>query len=138
MVQQFLLHLLTRPGALVVNVSSGVAFVPLPRALVYCATKAAMHSYTQLLRAQLQATGVAAVELAPPAVEMPLFRGQFTKQTREQKGINPKKLVQRAIADIEAGKLEIRPGLANVLSVMSRIALRFMLGQLVKMSRTKK
>ena len=44
MVQQFLPHLQSRPNALIVNVSSGLAFVPLPIAPIYCATKAAMHS----------------------------------------------------------------------------------------------
>ena len=137
MVQQFLPHLLTRPGAIIVNVSSGLAFVPLPAAPVYCATKAAMHSYTQSLRVQLQATGVAVVELAPPGVETPLFRGEFVEETRGQKAMDPKELVRRAIAGIEAGKLELRPGLANVLSAMSRVAPRFMLSQIVKMSRPK-
>ena len=50
MVQQFLPHLKTRPDALIVNVSSGLAFVPLPLSPVYCATKAAIHSFTQSLR----------------------------------------------------------------------------------------
>lgn len=138
MVQQFLPHLLNRPGALIVNVSSGLAFVPLPAAPVYCATKAAIHSYTQSLRAQLQAKGVTVVELAPPGVETPLLRGVSTEQTSGPKPMSVQALAKRAIAGIEAGKLEIRPGLANVLSSMSRIAPRFMLGQMVKMSKPKK
>src|SRR5260370_6608895 len=44
MIQQFLPHLKTRKGALIVNVSSGPAFIPFPP--VYCATKAALHSFT--------------------------------------------------------------------------------------------
>ena len=138
MVQQFLPHLLTRPGALIVNVSSGLAFVPLPAAPVYCATKAAVHSYSQSLRVQLRAKGVTVVELAPPGVETPLFRGEFAAETQGQKGMDPKELVRRAIAGIEAGKPEIWPGLANVLGAMSRIAPRFMLGQMVRMSKPKK
>ena len=67
MVQQFLPHLKTRPGALIVNVSSGLAFVPMLAAPVYSATKAAMHSYSQSLRGQLEGTGVTVVELAPRA-----------------------------------------------------------------------
>ncbi len=137
MVQQFLPHLMTRPGAMIVNVSSGLAFVPLPVAPVYCATKAAMHSYTQSLRAQLRGTGITVVELAPPGVETPLFRGEFAEETQGQRAMDPKELVQRAIAGVEAGKLEIRPGLANVLNAMSRVAPRFMLGQMVRMSRPK-
>ena len=137
MVQKFLPHLMTRPGAMIVNISSGLAFIPLPAAPVYCATKPTMHSYTQSLRVRLRDKGVAVVELAPPGVETPLFRGEFAEETRGQKGMDPKELVRRAITGIEAGKLEIRPGLANVLSSMSRIAPRFMLGQMVRMSRPK-
>ena len=136
-IDQFLPHLLTRPGALIVNVSSGLAFIPFPAAPVYCATKAAIHSFTQSLRAQLQGTRVTIVELAPPSVETPLFRGEFAAETRGQKAMDPKELVRRAIAGIEAGKLEIRPGLSNVLNVMSRIAPRFMLNQMAKMSKLK-
>jgi uncharacterized oxidoreductase len=72
MVQQFLPHLKTRKDALIVNVSSGLAFIPLPISPVYSATKAAIHSYSQSLRVQLEGTGVTVVELAPPAVETPL------------------------------------------------------------------
>ena len=134
MVDQFLPHLLTRPGALIVNVSSGLAFIPFPAAPVYCATKAAIHSFTQSLRAQLQGTGVSVVELAPPGVETPLFRGEFAEETRGQKAMHPKELVRRAITGIEAGKVEIRPGLSNVLHAMNRVAPRFMLKQMMKMS----
>jgi uncharacterized oxidoreductase len=43
-------------------------------------------------------------------------------------------LVKHAIAGIESGKLEIRPGLSNVLKAMSRIAPAFMFNQLLKSS----
>ena len=137
MVQQFLPHLMSRPGALVVNVSSGLAFVPLPAAPIYCATKAAIHSYTQSLRVQLKGKGITVVELAPPGVETPLFRGEFAEETRGQKAMDPKELVRRALAGIEANKPEIRPGLSNVLNAMSRLAPRLMLSQMVKMSKPK-
>jgi uncharacterized oxidoreductase len=127
MVQQFLPQLKTRPGALIVNVSSGLAFIPLPISPVYCATKAAIHSYTQSLRIQLDGTGVTVVELAPPGTETPLFRGEFAAEMEGQKGMNVELLVKQAIAGIEVGKLEIRPGLSNVLKMMSRIAPQFML-----------
>ena len=137
MIDQFLAHLMTRPDALIVNVSSGLAFIPFPAAPVYSASKAAMHSFSQSLRVQLQGTGVTVVELAPPGVETPLFRGEFAAETQGQKAMDPKVLVRRAIAGIEAGKLEIRPGVSNVLNVMSRISPQFMLRQMAKMSRPK-
>lgn len=138
MVQQFLRHLKTRKQALIVNVSSGLAFIPFPISPVYSATKAAMHSFSQSLRVQLDGTGVTVVELAPPAVETPLLRGEFADEMKGQKGMDVKALAQRAIAGIEADKLEIRPGLSNVLKLMSRIAPAFMLRQVVKMSKPKR
>lgn len=137
MVQQFLPHLKTRPGALIVNVSSGLAFIPLPISPVYSATKAALHSFTQSLRVQLAGTGVTVVELAPPGVETPLFRGEFEREMRGQKAMGVDVLARKAIAGIEAGRREVRPGLSNVLKAMSRVAPAFMLGQLVKMSQPK-
>ena len=137
MVQQFLPHLKAQTGALIVNVSSGLAFIPFPAAPVYCAAKAGIHSYTQSLRVQLQGTGVTVIELAPPGVETPLFRGEFAEEMRGQKAMSVQVLAKRAIAGIEAGKLEIRPGLANVLKAMSRVAPGFMLKQMANMAKPK-
>ncbi len=138
MIQQFLPHLKTRKNALVVNSSSGLAFIPFPAAPVYCATKAAIHSFTQSLRVELEDTGITVVELAPPGVETPLFRGEFAEEMKGQKAMDVNVLVKHAIAGIEAGKLEIRPGLSNVLKIMSRIAPQFMLNQMAKMGKPKK
>jgi len=135
MVQQFLPHLRSREGALIVNVSSGLAFVPLPIAPIYLRHEAALHSFTQSLRVQLDGTGVTVVELAPPAVETPLFRGEFEQEMKGQKAMDVRVLARRAIAGIESGKLEIRPGLSNVLKLMSRVAPDFMLSQLSTMSK---
>lgn len=68
-------HLATRPDAAIVNVTSGLAFVPLVTTPTYNATKAAMHSYTVSLRAVLEGK-VEVIELAPPAVQTELTPGQ--------------------------------------------------------------
>lgn len=73
------------------------------------------------------------VELAPPGTETPLLRGEFAQEMQGQKGMDVTELVARAIAGIEAGRLEVRPGLANVLKAMSQLAPQFMLKQLTKM-----
>jgi len=64
----FLPHLKNQPSATLLNVSSGLAFVPRALFPVYCATKAAVHSYSLSLRHQLKDSGVKVIELIPPYV----------------------------------------------------------------------
>lgn len=64
--------LLSKPRAAILNVTSGLAFMPSALTPTYCATKAAMHSYTQSLRFQLRGTAVQVIELIPPQVQTAL------------------------------------------------------------------
>ena len=68
-------HLRAQPQSTIVNVSSGLAFVPLVRTPTYNATKAAIHSYTISLRRQLQGSTVEVIELIPPSVQTDLMPG---------------------------------------------------------------
>ena len=61
--------------AVIMNVSSGLAFVPMSPTPTYCATKAAIHSYTQSLRHQLQGSTIEVLELIPPYVATDLMGG---------------------------------------------------------------
>ena len=72
-------HLKGQADAAIVNVTSGLAFVPLPRAATYSASKAALHSYTVSLRATL-GDQVEIIEVAPPAVQTDLTPGQSTRE----------------------------------------------------------
>lgn len=132
MVQQFLPHLLAEPSGLIVNVSSGLAFVPFPVSPVYSAAKAGLRAYTRCLRIQLENSGVRVVELAPPLTETPLFTDEFAGRMNGVKGMPVEKLVRAAIAGIEAGRTEIRPGQSNLLKIASRIAPELILRQLSK------
>lgn len=67
--------LLKQPQAAIINVTSGLAFVPMAITPTYCATKAALHSYTRSLRWQLKNTKVQVVELIPPYVATNLMNG---------------------------------------------------------------
>lgn len=71
-------HLTRQPDAAIVNVTSGLAFVPLVSAPTYSASKAFMHSYTVSLRHALEGR-VEVIELAPPAVQTSLTPGQETR-----------------------------------------------------------
>ena len=131
MTVQFLPHLLRQATAAIVNISSGLAFVPTAIAPVYCASKAAIHSFTLTLRVQLKNTRVAVFELAPPLTRTGLFKGDFS--AADIAAIEPmdvKDLVRAAIRGMADDHEEIRPGLSNVLKLMSRIAPDFMLRRL--------
>ncbi len=65
-------RLLGKPHAAILNVTSGLAFMPSALTPTYCATKAALHSYTQSLRFQLRGTSVQVIEIIPPHVQTAL------------------------------------------------------------------
>lgn len=72
-------QLVSRPDSAIINLTSGLAFVPFPKAPTYSATKAALHSYTQALRHNLKGK-VEVIEIAPPAVRTDLTPGQATRE----------------------------------------------------------
>jgi uncharacterized oxidoreductase len=65
-------HLRQQTDPVIINVSSGLAFAPMAIAPIYCATKAALHSFTLALRQQMRAEGIAVLEIVPPAVNTDL------------------------------------------------------------------
>ncbi len=72
-------HLKARANAVIVNVSSGLGFVPRTDAATYSATKAAIHSYSVSLRYELEGR-VEVIEIVPPAVQTELTTGQSTRE----------------------------------------------------------
>jgi uncharacterized oxidoreductase len=124
--------ILTANKGTVINVSSALAFVPLPAAPIYSATKAAIHSYTQSLRFQLEESGVEVIELMPPGVKTDmtteLAEGGVTVITTEE-------LVKQSFVALRTGAVEIRPGQSKQLAFMRRLAPDFINGQLWKASK---
>jgi uncharacterized oxidoreductase len=125
------IELLCANHGTIINVSSGLAFVPLPAAPIYCATKAAMHSYTVSLREQLADRDVEVIELMPPAVKTDLA----PLPEEGVKVISTDELVDATWKALAKGRLEIRPGQANGLRFMSRVAPGFIQKQLTKGSK---
>jgi uncharacterized oxidoreductase len=127
-----LIDLLTANKGTVINVSSALAFVPVPAMPIYSATKAAVHSYTQSLRFQLEDSGVEVIELMPPAVRTDMT-GEFDEAGISM--ITTDELVKQSIAALRAGKREIRPGQSNQLALLRRLAPDFINRQLWKASK---
>ncbi len=67
-IDAFTPHLIERGAGTIMTVTSGIGFLPFPVMPTYAASKAAVHAYTEALRAQLDGTGIEVTELVPPAV----------------------------------------------------------------------
>jgi uncharacterized oxidoreductase len=111
----FIPHLLKQERPAIINVTSGLAFVPLAGVPVYCATKAALHSFTLSLREQLSATPVSVIEVAPPAVDTDL--GGVGLHTF---GVPLDEFADAVFRRLPQGELEIAYGTAEKASRASR------------------
>jgi uncharacterized oxidoreductase len=105
----------------IVNITSGLAFIPLKIVPVYCATKAGLHTFSISLRSQLAKTNVRVFEIAPPIVKTELHR-EAKARKQSQRGI-PASVVAQAMANaLKNNHYETIVGQAKVLKGASRIA----------------
>jgi uncharacterized oxidoreductase len=91
-------HLLKQPSATIMTVSSGLAFVPMAITPTYCATKAAVHSYTQSLRSQLKDTNIRVLELIPPYVQTELMG---PRQSQDPNAMPLQKFISETMNSLE-------------------------------------
>ena len=105
--------------ARVVHVGSGLGFVPLAKAPVYSATKAAVHSFTVSLRRQLAGSSIQVVELIPPVVDTPLHRDV---PSAPPMAMALDDFLDRAFRGLDRGSDEIPVGLGRVSQLGARIA----------------
>lgn len=101
-------HLMKQREAAIVNVSSGLAFHPMPLLPVYSATKAAVHTFSVALRQQLEGTSVKVFELIPPMVDTNLDKGARKARGQTYFGITTDELLEPALKAIKADQYEIR------------------------------
>lgn len=111
----FISHLLGQQRPAIINVTSGLSFVPLANVPVYCATKAALHSFTLSLREQLTDTPITVIEVAPPAVDTDL--GGVGLHTF---GVPLDEFADAVFARLPQDELEIAYGTAEKASRASR------------------
>jgi len=106
----------TRPEAMIVNVTSGLAIAPSAGSPVYCATKAALRSYTQSLRAQLRGTHVHVLEALPPLVDTAMTSG------RDGRKLSAHECARQIIAAIRANADEANVGMVRILKAVNQVA----------------
>lgn len=104
MTSAFIEHLKQQPQAYVINVSSGLAFVPLALTATYCATKAALHSFSLSQRYLLKDTSVKVLELAPPYVQTELTGPQ---QAADPRAMPLKNFIDETIQVLGTDAIEV-------------------------------
>ena len=112
--------LLRKKEAAIINVSSGLGFVPISAMPVYCATKAAIHSFTISLRYQLRDTSIKVFEIVPPAVNTELGKGTTGEEAEKYRGIPPSEVAEAFLTGLANNEYEIIVGEAKDLVTGAR------------------
>jgi uncharacterized oxidoreductase len=97
----FIGHLMKRPSAAVINVSSGLAFMPMLDTPIYNATKAAIHTYSLVLRQQLKETWVKVIEIVPPMVDTDLNKEGRDQARLKFRGVSLAEYIPTVIKGLE-------------------------------------
>ncbi len=104
---------MVKQRAAIVNISSGLAFVPIADMPIYCATKAAIHSFTTSLRHQLKDTSVMVFEAIPPTTDTELDASFAGENEQAYRGISPQEVAAAIIEGLKEDKQEIVIGQAQ-------------------------
>ena len=104
---------MVKKRAAIVNISSGLAFVPIAEMPIYCATKAAIHSFTTSLRHQLRDTSVRVFEAIPPTTDTELDVSFAGSKEQAYRGVTPQEVAAAIIDGLKEDKQEIVIGQAQ-------------------------
>ncbi len=97
----FIPHLMQRQESAIINISSGLGFIPLSMVPIYSATKAAIHSFSISLRHQLRDTSVKVFEIIPPTTNTELDKGARDRRGQKDKGISPEAVAFETMESLE-------------------------------------
>lgn len=99
----------------IVNISSGLIFAPKTNSAIYCATKAAIHSYSQSLRNQLIDTEILIQEVILPLIDTPMTRGRGSnKMSADEAARQIIKGIYKKSPEIYVGKAKLLPFLMRL------------------------
>jgi uncharacterized oxidoreductase len=116
----FIPHLLAQKEAAIVNISSGLAFIPIAIMPLYCATKAALHSFSLSLRHQLRDTSIKIFEIVPPTTDTELDRGARKRRGQTDRGIKPEIVAEATMEALEKDDFEAAVGQSQFLRTSAR------------------
>jgi uncharacterized oxidoreductase len=116
----FIPHLMEQKESAIVNISSGLGFVPLAIMPLYCATKAAIHSFSLSLRHQLRNTSIKVFEIIPPTTDTEIDRGARERRGQKDRGIKPEIVAEAGIEAMDKDNFEAAIGQAQFLLTSSR------------------
>lgn len=116
----FIPHLTGKKEAAIINVSSGLGFIPAARMPVYSASKAGMHAFSMALRQQLLKSGIKVFEVVPPAVETGLNPEGRAKRGNFKVDLMPDEFVAAVMKGFKNDIFEIGYGMTAGLIKASR------------------
>ncbi len=110
----FLPLLVQQESAAIINVSSGLGFVPKESAPVYCAAKAGLHIFSKALRYQLEASSVKVFEMIPPLVDTNMTKGRGNGK------MSPDAVIEEFWEQFRRDRFEVMIGKVKVLRLLHR------------------
>jgi uncharacterized oxidoreductase len=116
----FIPYLTGKKGAAIINVSSGLGFVPAARMPIYCASKAGLHAFSMALRQQLLKSGIKVFEVVPPAVDTELNPEGRAQRVGFKAGLEPEEFVAAIMKGLQNDVFEIGYGMTAGLNKASR------------------
>ena len=119
LIERVLPHFKRQRQAKIINVTTGLVYLPKASIAFYCAAKAALHSYTQSLRIQLKNTNIQVVEMQPPLVDTEFHKGTLPKTVRAMSAVDVMKTTMRGL---EYRREEIPVGMSKMAKVLAHYA----------------